>query len=97
MNGEWKGDTAAGCQNYANFDKNPTFGLVWPNNEADNRVLVEVRGPRDFAIGFTWDAVSLTNSSPLNHGRSFSTGNYRCVPLPLPSTLQFYHSLFTLR
>ncbi|KAL5962415.1 Calpain-7 [Taenia solium] len=77
MNGEWKGDTAAGCQNYTNFDKNPTYSLVWPNNEADNQVLVEVRGPRDFAIGFTLDVVSLTNSSPLNSVRSFSTGNYR--------------------
>ncbi|EUB64358.1 Calpain-7 [Echinococcus granulosus] len=77
MNGEWKGETAAGCQNYANFHNNPTFELVWPNNEADNQVLVEVRGPRDFAIGFTWDVVSLTNSSPLNTARSLSTGNYR--------------------
>uniref|UniRef100_A0A0R3WKU9 Calpain catalytic domain-containing protein n=1 Tax=Hydatigena taeniaeformis TaxID=6205 RepID=A0A0R3WKU9_HYDTA len=77
INGEWKGNTAAGCQNYANFDKNPTFTLVWPNNEVDNQVLVEVRGPRDFAIGFTWDVVSLTNPSPLNSSRSLSTGNYR--------------------
>ncbi|VDK38637.1 unnamed protein product [Taenia asiatica] len=75
--GEWKGDTAAGCQNYTNFEKNPTYSLVWPNNEADNQVLVEARGPRDFAIGFTLDVVSLTNSSPLNPVRSFSTGNYR--------------------
>nr|CDS34890.2 calpain (C02 family) [Hymenolepis microstoma] len=75
--GEWKGDTAAGCQNYPNFDKNPTFEVEWPNNEPDNQVLVEVRGPREFAIGFTLDAVSVTNLAPLNAARSFSTGNYR--------------------
>ncbi|VDO03311.1 unnamed protein product [Rodentolepis nana] len=75
--GEWKGDTAAGCQNYPNFDKNPTFEVEWPNNEPDNQVLVEVRGPREFAIGFTLDAVNLTNLAPLNPARSFSTGNYR--------------------
>lgn len=77
MNGEWKGETAAGCQNNTNFDKNPIFEVVWPNNEADNQVLVELRGPRDFAIGFTLDALNLTNPSPLNPSRSHSTGNYR--------------------
>lgn len=55
--------------------------MEWPNNEADNQVLVEMRGPREFAIGFTWDVVSLTNSAPLNSTRSHSTGNYRYGPI----------------
>uniref|UniRef100_A0A5K3FHV0 Calpain catalytic domain-containing protein n=1 Tax=Mesocestoides corti TaxID=53468 RepID=A0A5K3FHV0_MESCO len=77
VNGEWKGQTAAGCPNYPNFGDNPCYELVWQNNEVDNQVLVEMRGPREFAIGFNWDAEVLNNPSPLNHIRSTSTGNYR--------------------
>ncbi|KAL3117060.1 hypothetical protein niasHT_007463 [Heterodera trifolii] len=68
---EWRGPTAGGCGNGASretFQNNPLFHLCTEDGSDDNALLVELRGPKEFSVGFELAPVSL-----IRNGRTFET------------------------
>ncbi|VDK80441.1 unnamed protein product [Dibothriocephalus latus] len=76
ITGAWKDANAAGCPNHNNFELNPTYEVSLNNNDGDNQLLIELRGPKDFAVGFQLSVISLT-ATPINQHERMSTGSYR--------------------
>ena len=73
--GEWKGKSAGGCANYRDtFPNNPRFQF---KIEVDSHVLVEVKAPKQFQIGFDLICVVAGNKdSPVYFSRK-NSGPYR--------------------
>lgn len=62
--GAWTRETAGGCRNHAaTYALNPAYQLVLNGSarEEDNEVMLELRGPKDYAIGLEVTAVTLVN------------------------------------
>lgn len=78
ITGEWKGKTAGGCANYPETTIfNPTYQLKIDNKSTDNHVLVELRGPKTYSVGF--EIVTISDNVPNSPG-SFNkktTGEFR--------------------
>ncbi|KAF6774821.1 hypothetical protein AHF37_06098 [Paragonimus kellicotti] len=78
ITGQWKGVSAGGCRNHPDtYDNNPCYQITIPNNDADNQLLIEMRGPKDYAIGCELIKVSATNPNAPNPMERKSSGNYR--------------------
>ncbi|OON17279.1 calpain large subunit, domain III [Opisthorchis viverrini] len=78
VTGQWKGANAGGCQNHPDtYDRNPCYQINLSNNEVDNQLLVEMRGPKDYAIGCELIKVSATNPAAPNQMERKSSGSYR--------------------
>ncbi|CAG0886383.1 unnamed protein product [Darwinula stevensoni] len=53
VTGEWKGLTAGGCaNNRETYSQNPRFRLALNPGREKAQVLIELRGPREYSIGF---------------------------------------------
>ncbi|TGZ60780.1 hypothetical protein CRM22_008339 [Opisthorchis felineus] len=78
VTGQWKGVNAGGCQNHLDtYDRNPCYQINLSNNDVDNQLLVEMRGPKDYAIGCELIKVSATNPDAPNKMERKSSGSYR--------------------
>ncbi|KAG5446773.1 calpain 7, variant 2 [Clonorchis sinensis] len=78
VTGQWKGANAGGCPNHPDtYDRNPCYQINLSNNELDNQLLVEMRGPKDYAIGCELIKVSATNPDAPNKMERKSSGTYR--------------------
>ncbi|CAH8534835.1 unnamed protein product [Schistosoma curassoni] len=78
ITGEWKGSNAGGCINdKESYRTNPRFEISVPNNNCDNQLLIELRGPRDYALGLELIRISATNDQAPNQQNRSTTGDYR--------------------
>ncbi|KAK4472053.1 hypothetical protein MN116_005427 [Schistosoma mekongi] len=78
ITGEWKGPNAGGCLNdKESYSTNPRFQLNVPNNDCDNQLLIELRGPRDYALGLELIRISAKNNQAPNQQDRSTTGDYR--------------------
>lgn len=78
--GSWSRETAGGCRNHPEtFHNNPAYQLVFTGSskEEDNEVMIELRGPKDFAIGLEVTTVSLLNASSPNAFKRMDSGSFR--------------------
>ncbi|CAG0915683.1 unnamed protein product [Notodromas monacha] len=61
--GQWKGRTAGGCQNHREtYHNNPTYQINLESTPAET--LIELRGPKQFAVGFEVISVSVSKDAP---------------------------------
>nr|XP_040145598.1 calpain-7 isoform X3 [Ictidomys tridecemlineatus] len=76
INGKWSGQSAGGCGNFPETHKNnPIYQF---HIEKTGPVLIELRGPRQYSVGFEVVTVSMAGD-PGPHGFSRkSSGDYRC-------------------
>ncbi|XP_014780312.1 calpain-7 [Octopus bimaculoides] len=59
ITGHWKGITAGGCANYPETHKyNPIYQINIDNHFSDNNILIELMGPKQYAVGFEIIAIS---------------------------------------
>uniref|UniRef100_UPI00358EC8A2 calpain-7 isoform X1 n=1 Tax=Myxine glutinosa TaxID=7769 RepID=UPI00358EC8A2 len=73
---EWKGKSAGGCTNYhATYSFNPIYQLRLTRA---GPLLIEVRGPRQFSVGFEMVTVSSEGEAGLEPFEKKTSGNYRC-------------------
>uniref|UniRef100_A0A0N5AV39 Calpain catalytic domain-containing protein n=1 Tax=Syphacia muris TaxID=451379 RepID=A0A0N5AV39_9BILA len=59
--GEWKGKTAGGCGNGLSretYKNNPIYEVSLENGSDDNAILVDLKGPKQFSVGFEITQVS---------------------------------------
>ncbi|PNI73516.1 CAPN7 isoform 4 [Pan troglodytes] len=76
INGKWSGQSAGGCGNFQETHKNnPIYQF---HIEKTGPLLIELRGPRQYSVGFEVVTVS-TLGDPGPHGfLRKSSGDYRC-------------------
>ncbi|KAK7886959.1 hypothetical protein WMY93_026580 [Mugilogobius chulae] len=76
INGQWKGPSAGGCGNYKDsYKNNPIYQM---NLERSGPLLIELRGSRQYSVGFEMVTVS-TSSDPGAAGfNKKNSGDYRC-------------------
>ncbi|XP_004631751.1 calpain-7 [Octodon degus] len=76
INGKWSGQSAGGCGNFQETHKNnPIYQF---HIEKTGPLLIELRGPRQYSVGFEVVTVSLVGD-PVPHGfQRKSSGDYRC-------------------
>ncbi|XP_045055947.1 calpain-7 isoform X2 [Desmodus rotundus] len=76
INGKWNGQSAGGCGNFQETHKNnPIYQF---HIEKTGPLLIELRGPRQYSVGFEVVAVSVVGD-PGPHGfQRKSSGDYRC-------------------
>jgi calpain-7 len=75
LKGEWKGSSAGGCPNYPEtYSSNPKFQLKL---DANSRVLIELKGPKQYQVGFDVITVSVFNSESPLYFRKKQSGPYR--------------------
>ncbi|XP_036851358.1 calpain-7 isoform X5 [Manis javanica] len=76
INGKWSGQSAGGCANFQETHKNnPIYQF---HMEKPGPLLIELRGPRQYSVGFEIVTVSMVGD-PGPHGfQRKSSGDYRC-------------------
>ncbi|XP_054637585.1 calpain-7 isoform X2 [Dunckerocampus dactyliophorus] len=75
VNGQWKGLSAGGCGNYKDsYKNNPIYQVQL---ERAGPLLIELRGSRQYSVGFEVVTVSTAaDANTTSHKRS--SGDYRC-------------------
>ncbi|XP_061573566.1 calpain-7 [Cololabis saira] len=76
LNGQWKGNSAGGCGNYKDsYKHNPIYQI---NLERPGPLLVELRGSRQYSVGFEMVTVSPAGDPGPAAFQKKSSGDYRC-------------------
>ncbi|XP_067261286.1 calpain-7 [Chanodichthys erythropterus] len=76
INGQWKGASAGGCGNYRDsFKNNPIYQF---NLEKTGPLLIELRGSRQYSVGFEVVTVSTAGDSGSSGSQKRGSGDYRC-------------------
>ncbi|ROJ29318.1 Calpain-7 [Anabarilius grahami] len=76
INGQWKGASAGGCGNYRDsFKNNPIYQF---NLEKTGPLLIELRGSRQYSVGFEVVTVSTAGDSGSLGSQKRGSGDYRC-------------------
>ncbi|XP_041421969.1 calpain-7 isoform X3 [Xenopus laevis] len=76
INGQWKGQSAGGCGNFRDTHKNnPMYQF---QIEKSGPLLIELRGPRQYSVGFEVITVSTTGDPGPSGFQKKSSGDYRC-------------------
>uniref|UniRef100_A0A3Q3B108 Calpain 7 n=1 Tax=Kryptolebias marmoratus TaxID=37003 RepID=A0A3Q3B108_KRYMA len=76
INGQWKGPSAGGCGNYKDsYKHNPIYQI---NLERSGPLLIELRGSRQYSVGFEMVTVSTVGDPGPAAFQKKSSGDYRC-------------------
>uniref|UniRef100_A0A7N6BBU7 Calpain catalytic domain-containing protein n=1 Tax=Anabas testudineus TaxID=64144 RepID=A0A7N6BBU7_ANATE len=76
VNGQWKGLSAGGCGNYKDsYKHNPIYQI---NLERSGPLLIELRGSRQYSVGFEMVMVSTVGDPSPAGFQKKSSGDYRC-------------------
>ncbi|XP_018418260.1 PREDICTED: calpain-7 [Nanorana parkeri] len=76
VNGQWKGQSAGGCGNFRETHKNnPVYQF---QVEKAGPLLTELRGPRQYSVGFEVVTVSTPGDPGPSGFQKKSSGDYRC-------------------
>ncbi|KAA8591952.1 hypothetical protein FQN60_017326 [Etheostoma spectabile] len=76
INGQWKGPSAGGCGNYKDsYKHNPIYQI---NLERPGPLLVELRGSRQYSVGFEMVTVSMVGDPGPAAFQKKTSGDYRC-------------------
>jgi len=78
--GRWTEQTAGGCPNNRDtFRLNPVyqFDLKGSSRDEDNDLMIELRGPKGFAVGLELTPVTLINQGSVNAFSKKDSGSYR--------------------
>lgn len=78
ITGHWKGRSAGGCSNYPEMHKlNPIYQIKIDNNSTSNHLLIELLGPKQYAVGFEVITVSENVPNALSSFQRKSSGDFR--------------------
>lgn len=76
INGQWKGASAGGCGNYKDsYKHNPIYQM---NVERSGPLLIELRGSRQYSVGFEMVTVSTVTDAGAAAFSKKNSGDYRC-------------------
>ncbi|XP_068013074.1 calpain-7 isoform X1 [Melanerpes formicivorus] len=76
VNGQWKGHSAGGCGNFRDtYKNNPMYQF---QVDKAGPLLIELRGPRQYSVGFELITVSTVGDPGSQGFQKKSSGDYRC-------------------
>ncbi|XP_059584783.1 calpain-7 isoform X4 [Alligator mississippiensis] len=76
VNGQWKGHSAGGCGNFRDsYKNNPIYQFQL---EKTGPLLIELRGPRQYSVGFELITVSTVGDPGPSSFQKKNSGDYRC-------------------
>lgn len=76
--GEWNGETAGGCGNHpSTYRNNPRFRLEVDSGSNDNKLLIELKGPKQYQVGVDVTISSLADNTVTAPFKTTSSGPYR--------------------
>lgn len=59
VTGQWSGSSAGGCANYTTtYGSNPCYQFKLESNHNNNSLLIVLKGPRQYQIGFDIESIS---------------------------------------
>ncbi|XP_054712227.1 LOW QUALITY PROTEIN: calpain-7-like [Uloborus diversus] len=76
-NGEWTHETAGGCGNHSSYNKNPIYQVSLQSTCDDNTLLIDLKGPKQYHVGFDIVTVTVNNSSSPGYFSRKSSGSFR--------------------
>jgi len=78
-NGQWTTETAGGCaNNRATYSINPVYQLeVNGPREQENMLLIDLKGPKEYSVGFDVRTISVADQSSSKYFDRVSSGSYR--------------------
>ncbi|KAI6177264.1 hypothetical protein M3Y97_00888000 [Aphelenchoides bicaudatus] len=86
VNGEWKGQNAGGCGNGTSRDtvkNNPIIQVKIDDGSDDNTLLIDLRAPVQFSIGFEVKLLSACRRNQTFESKSTGIFRYGCTVLEL--------------
>lgn len=76
--GEWSAVTAGGCGNHPQtYKNNPRFRLEVNSSTNNNKIFIELKGPKQYLIGFDVTIASVNDTDITAPFRTTSSGPYR--------------------
>ncbi|XP_054012473.1 calpain-7-like [Hylaeus anthracinus] len=75
--GQWKGITAGGCSNHETYENNPRYQLVLESSNNNNYVLIILKGPKQYQIGFNIMSVVLNDADAPGAFKMKTSGPFR--------------------
>ncbi|KAB0794256.1 hypothetical protein PPYR_13876 [Photinus pyralis] len=76
--GEWSAVTAGGCGNHPQtYKNNPRYRLELNSATNDNKIFIELKGPKQYQIGFDVTIASVNDTDITAPFRTTSSGPYR--------------------
>ena len=75
--GQWKGPTAGGCSNHPTYQNNPRYQLTVESSSNNNYVLIILKGPKQYQIGFDVMSVVLNDADAPGAFKMKSSGPFR--------------------
>ncbi|XP_029035260.1 calpain-7-like [Osmia bicornis bicornis] len=75
--GQWKGVSAGGCSNHPTYQNNPRYQLVLESSNNNNYLLIILKGPKQYQIGFDIVSVVLNDPDAPSAFKMKSSGPFR--------------------
>ncbi|KAL8615723.1 hypothetical protein ACOMHN_007476 [Nucella lapillus] len=78
ITGEWKGASAGGCANNRDsYTSNPLYQVKIDNSSNDNHLMIELRGPKQYSVGF--EVITVSENVPNAPGafKRTTSGDFR--------------------
>ncbi|XP_055947914.1 calpain-7-like [Argiope bruennichi] len=77
-NGEWTSELSGGCANHPlTHQNNPIYQVALQSSSDDNQMLIDLKGPKQFFVGFEVITVTVNNSSSPGYFSKKSSGSFR--------------------
>lgn len=77
VTGQWKGITAGGCSNHSTYLNNPRYQIVLESANNNNYLLIILKGPKQYQIGFDINTVVLNDVNAATAFKTKTSGPFR--------------------
>ncbi|VEN34558.1 unnamed protein product [Callosobruchus maculatus] len=83
VTGQWEGVSAGGCPNHPmTYPYNPKYKLEIDSSSNNNQLLVELKGPKQYQMGFDITILKVNDETVTAPFRSRASGAYRTTLAP---------------
>ncbi|PRD24301.1 UNVERIFIED_CONTAM: Calpain-7 [Trichonephila clavipes] len=77
-NGEWTAELSGGCANHPQtHQNNPIYQVALQSSSDDNKLLIDLRGPKQYYVGFDVITVTVNNSNSPGYFSKKAPPSYR--------------------
>ncbi|KAG8197420.1 hypothetical protein JTE90_014905 [Oedothorax gibbosus] len=77
-NGEWTSELSGGCSNNPQTcHNNPVYQVTLQSSTDNNNILVDLKGPKQFYVGFEIVTITVNNSNSPGYFSRKASGSYR--------------------
>ncbi|XP_026826623.1 calpain-7 isoform X2 [Ooceraea biroi] len=77
ITGQWKGVTAGGCGNHPTYVNNPRYQMILESANTNNYLLIILKGPKQYQIGFDITTVVLNDTNAPTAFKTKNSGPFR--------------------